>query len=207
LEKTLVIASANPGKLIEIKAILSILDIEVVSGIDLNLHITVRETGTSYLENAQLKAEAYFQQTNLFTLADDSGLEVDILDGAPGIYSARYSPKQGANDADRRRHLLKNLGEKPEPWTAHFKCTAVLVGPAGVNAETFGRCDGIIIPEERGTGGFGYDPIFYLPEYHATMAEIPADLKNEISHRARAVTLMIPALKRVFSLDYNNPRV
>lgn len=201
MENILFIASANPGKINEITAILSMFDISITSCLDLDLHLPVEETGSTYMENARIKAEAYHQHTNLFTLADDSGLEVDLLDGAPGIYSARYSSKHNASDADRRMCLLENLNGKPEPWNAHFNCAAVLVGPDGLYSETYGRCDGIIIPEERGTGGFGYDPIFYMPEYHATMAEIPAGLKNQISHRAKAVAAMIPTLKQVFSLD------
>ena len=205
MEKKLFIASTNPGKIKEIKDILSFFDIPIISCMDLDLHLRIEETGSTYMENARIKAEAYHQQTHLLTLADDSGLEVDVLDSAPGIYSARYSPKTGASDADRRQYLLKNLYGKPEPWHAQFNCAAVLLGPAGLRSETFGRCNGIILPEERGAGGFGYDPIFYLPEYEATMAEIPADLKNQISHRARAITAMIPILERVFSLNENNP--
>ena len=201
MEKSLLIASANPGKVKEIKAILSILDITVISCSDLDLLLPVEETGNSYVENARIKAAAYLQQTNLITLADDSGLEVDALDGSPGLYSARYVLKDNATDADRRQHLLDNLKDKPGPWQAHFRCAAVLVGPAQEYAETMGTCNGIILPEEHGTGGFGYDPIFYLPEYQATMAEIPPELKNQISHRAKAIQAMIPVLKSIFALD------
>ncbi len=201
MKKTLLVASSNPGKIIEIKAILSSLDINIVSSIDLGLDIHVHETGATYAENALLKALAYHQQTELTTLADDSGLEVDLLDGAPGIFSARYSPKEEASDADRRQYLLEKLDGKPSPWNAHFHCAAILIDQAGSRFESSGQCDGVIIPEEHGSGGFGYDPIFYLPENNATMAEIPAGLKNQISHRAIAIQAIIPTLKQVFLLD------
>jgi XTP/dITP diphosphohydrolase len=127
-------------------------------------------------------------------------LEVDALDGAPGIYSARYAAIPNATDADRRHHLLEQLKGKPQPWPAHFHCTAILAGPSGKLAETEGRCDGNIIPEERGEGGFGYDPIFYIPEEKGTMAELPEERKNQISHRARALQGLIPALNTLFDL-------
>ena len=180
----LVIASGNPGKILEIKAILQGLDIKIISAVELGINLEVKETGATYSENARLKAIAYQSATEQMVLADDSGLEVDVLNGAPGIYSARYSPKPHASDADRRTYLLEQLGNKPRPWTAHFHCTAVLAKPDGKLIETVGQCDGEIISEERGNGGFGYDPIFYLPEQRATMAEIPESLKNRISHRA-----------------------
>jgi XTP/dITP diphosphohydrolase len=128
-------------------------------------------------------------------IADDSGLEVDALEGAPGIFSARFSPIEDASDADRRAHLLAQLRGKLQPWHAHFHCSAVLALPGGETIERVGLCEGIIIPEERGSGGFGYDPLFYIPEYDATMAELPADVKNRISHRARAISALLPILK------------
>lgn len=195
MKPALLIASGNPGKLREITAILSPLKVRVLSTHDIGLNIDVRETGTTYGENARLKAHAYLDASGLPVLADDSGLEVDVLDGAPGVYSARFSPKANANDADRRNHLISQLRGKPEPWKAHFHCTAILAIPGGEYIETTGRCDGVIIPEERGTGGFGYDPVFFLPEYDATMAELPADVKNHISHRAKAMSAMLPIIK------------
>ena len=201
MKKTLLVASSNPGKIIEIKAILSSLDINIISSIDLGLDIHVNETGATYAENALLKALAYHQQTNLITLADDSGLEVDLLDGAPGIFSARFSPKEKASDADRRQFLLEKLYGRPSPWKAYFHCAAILIDQAGSHFESSGQCDGVIIPEEHGSGGFGYDPIFYLPEHNATMAEIPAGLKNQISHRAKAIRAIVPTLKQVFLLN------
>jgi XTP/dITP diphosphohydrolase len=201
LNNILLIASGNPGKVQEIRAIFSCLDLKFRSVIDSDLKIKVQEIGKTYAENARLKAEAYHKRTGLMTLADDSGLEVDVLDGAPGIRSARFSPKENATDSDRRQYLLQQLRNKPQPWKAHFHCSAVLVASKNEVYVTEGHCDGLIIPEERGTGGFGYDPIFYIPSYDATMAQIPADLKNQISHRAKALNAMIPILKEICTLS------
>ncbi len=192
--QSLVIASGNPGKIREIKAILQGVELEIISAADLGNVLDVEETGSTYAENARLKASAYQAATGQAVIADDSGLEVDALDGAPGIYSARYSAKSNATDADRRSYLLEQVKNKPLPLTAHFHCTAVLAIPDGKLFETVGRCDGEIIFEERGSGGFGYDPIFYMPVYRATMAELPASLKNQISHRAKALLAMLPIL-------------
>jgi XTP/dITP diphosphohydrolase len=194
MHKTLLIASGNPGKQREIQAILAPIEIQVLSTVDIDLNLQVQETGTTYGENARLKALAYLNATGLPVIADDSGLEVDVLEGAPGIYSARFSPIEDASDADRRAHLLMQLQGKPHPWHAHFHCSAVLALPGGETIERVGRCEGIIIPKERGSGGFGYDPVFYLPEYNATMAELPAEVKNSISHRARALSALLPIL-------------
>jgi XTP/dITP diphosphohydrolase len=194
MKPQLLIASGNPGKIREIQALLSHLEITILS--TQNIHKTnVQETGVTYSENARIKALAYLAQTGLPVLADDSGLEVDVLQGEPGIYSARFSPLEHATDADRRKHLLTRLEGQRHPWKAHFHCTAVFALPGGVIIETTGRCDGIIIPEERGSGGFGYDPVFFLPEYEATMAELPAGIKNQISHRAKAMAAMLPFIE------------
>jgi XTP/dITP diphosphohydrolase len=200
MKKTLLVASANPGKVREIKAILHMLDLSIISAKEAGVILDVAETGQTYAENAWLKARAYQEASGLIVLADDSGLEVDALDGAPGIYSARYAAIPNTTDADRRHHLLEQLKGKPQPWPAHFHCTAILAGPSGKLAETEGRCDGNIIPEERGEGGFGYDPIFYIPEEKGTMAELPEERKNQISHRARALQGLIPALNTLFDL-------
>lgn len=195
MESTLLAATGNPGKFKEIKAILRRLNIKVISPKDISLHINVAETGSSYSENARIKAEAYQQVSGLPVLADDSGLEVQALDGAPGIHSARFSPKENALDADRREFLLRQLQGKAHPWNAHFQCTAILLLPGGKLVEKNGRCDGVIIPEERGKYGFGYDPIFYIPEFAATMAELEPSIKNQISHRARALQALIPDIQ------------
>ena len=195
MKPKLLIASNNPGKHREMRALLASLNIEVLSPQDAQAKLNVHETGTSYSENARLKAMAYLAATGLPTLADDSGLEVDILNGAPGIHSARFSAKENASDANRRAHLLAQLRDKPQPWNAHFHCTAILALSENESIETTGRCDGLIIPDERGTGGFGYDPVFYLPEFQATMAELLPEIKNQISHRAKAIRAMLPLIQ------------
>ncbi|MDY6845587.1 MAG: RdgB/HAM1 family non-canonical purine NTP pyrophosphatase [Chloroflexota bacterium] len=199
----LLAATSNPGKIKEISAILSPFDIKIITPQALSLKLRVAETGATYLENARLKAQAYHQATGIPVLADDSGLEVDALDGAPGLHSARFSPKENADDADRRAYLIEKLAGKARPWKAHFHCTAVLLLPDFGLIEKVGHCHGIIIPEERGETGFGYDPIFYIPEYQATMAELGPDIKNKISHRAKALTALMPVIVSLF--ENNNP--
>lgn len=198
----LLIASTNRGKLREIQAVLGELPFELLLPADLGLDLKVEETGATYAENAALKARAYRQASGLLTLADDSGLEVDALGGAPGLHSARYSPKPGAGDADRRALLLDALSPLPVPagmpgWPAHFHCTAAIALPTGSLHYADGRCDGFIITEERGHGGFGYDPIFYIAQQQATMAELPSEIKNRISHRARALQGAMPILQEL----------
>ncbi len=127
-----------------------------------------------------------------------SGLEVDALDGAPGLYSKRYSPKPEASDADRRAYMLENLKDKPRPWKAHFHATIAIATSEKDVQVVEGNCYGEIIPEERGTGGFGYDPIFLFPELNKTMAELEMEEKNRLSHRAKAVMNAIPVLGNIF---------
>ncbi len=201
---TLLIASSNLGKLREIEAILSdpVLDhlpIQLSLPAQLGIQLEVVEDGSTYAENAEKKGRAYASASNLITLADDSGLEVDALDGQPGLYSARYAPWPDATDADRRHYLLTQLQGKPRPWTAHFHCTVAIAVPGGEVFYTVGDCPGEIIPEERGSNGFGYDPIFYLPELGQTMAELPLQIKNQLSHRARAVLASVPVLQGLFT--------
>jgi XTP/dITP diphosphohydrolase len=195
---TLLIATGNPGKVVEIQDLLKDLPIKLVTPADVGLNgFDVVEDGTSYAENAEKKARAYCQASGLPVLADDSGLEVDALDGAPGLHSARYAPQPGATDADRRALMLKNLRGKPQPWPARFRCTVAVATPDGALELTEGTCPGEIIPEERGTDGFGYDPIFFIPELGLTLAQISREQKNTLSHRARAVTAAIPVLERM----------
>lgn len=193
--QTLLIASTNPGKLEEIRFMLKALPVKLVLPADLDIHLDVVEDGDTYLANAAKKALAYCQASGLTTLADDSGLEVDALNGEPGLYSARYARKPGATDADRRTYLLKKLAGFPQPWFAHFHCTVVIATPQGKQYHHDGNCYGEIIPEERGHNGFGYDPIFYMPDLGKTMAELPDDHKNRISHRALAVQAARPTLE------------
>ncbi len=193
----LLIATGNKGKVKEIQALLDGLDVELVTPKDLGLDIEVEEDGATYEANAGKKARAYSQVSGLVALADDSGLEVDALGGEPGLYSARYSGKPGASDADRRAFLLEKLKEKPRPWTAHFHATVAVATPDGLVQFAEGNCYGEIIPEERGTGGFGYDPIFFIPEMNRTMAELSMDEKNRLSHRALAVEHALPFLQKL----------
>ena len=198
----LLIASGNPGKLREIEAILaqdglSVSPFELVLPGQLGIHLQVEEDGATYAENAAKKALAYAQASGLAVLADDSGLEVDALGGQPGLFSARYAPWPQATDADRRRYLLQNLQGKSRPWTAHFHCTVAIAGPGGGIDYAEGDCPGEIIPEERGDNGFGYDPIFLIPRLGLTMAELPMQQKNRLSHRARAVLAALPVLRRL----------
>ncbi len=197
----LLIASTNPGKLREFQALLGDLPVELLLPADLGIRLQVEETGSTYAENAALKARAYAAASGLVTLADDSGLEVDALDGAPGLHSARFSPLPGASDADRRALLLERLREsgRPQPWTARFRCAVAVAKPVMPPELAYGSVEGEILPEERGENGFGYDPLFFMPEQGKTMAELPEDQKNRLSHRGRAIENAIPILKRVLA--------
>jgi XTP/dITP diphosphohydrolase len=198
--KKLLIATNNKGKVEELQDLLKDSGLELVTPADIKLDLEVKEDGATYEENAAKKARAFAQSSGLISLADDSGLEVDALDGAPGLYSARYHPKPGADDADRRAYMIENLQEKPRPWTAHFHATIAIAIPEKDVHIVEGNCYGEIIPEERGTGGFGYDPIFFMPELNKTMAELEMQEKNRLSHRARAVMNAIPVLNKIFQL-------
>ncbi len=184
----ILIATTNKGKIKEINTLLDGIPLRLLTPDMLGLNMEVAETGSTYAENAALKATAFARAAHLLTLADDSGLEVEILEGAPGLHSARYVPKPGATDADRRAYLLQNLRLHPQPWRARFVCVVSIVEADGTTAHfSEGECRGVIIPEERGTNGFGYDPVFYLPESGKTMAELSMAEKNTLSHRARAI--------------------
>jgi XTP/dITP diphosphohydrolase len=195
MDHSILIATTNPGKRKEMQALLQGLPVNLILPSDINLHIDVVEDGSTYAENAALKARAFGEASRMLTLADDSGLEVDALDGQPGIYSARYAPLPHASDADRRAYLLKNLSAKPRPWPAHFHCAVAIWVPGQPMQYAEGICPGEIIPEERGANGFGYDPIFLLPELGRSMAELSMDEKNRLSHRARAVHAALPILR------------
>jgi XTP/dITP diphosphohydrolase len=195
--KQLLIASTNRGKLREIQAILNGLPFELLLPEDISIQLDVAETGQTYAENAALKARAYCQASGLLTLADDSGLEVEALGGAPGIFSARFSPKPNAQDADRRAYLLEQLQGRPRPWPASFHCAVAIAAPSGECYYAEGICPGEIIDQERGSHGFGYDPLFFLVEYGCTMAELDPEVKNRISHRARALQAALPILARL----------
>lgn len=195
----LLLASHNRGKLLEIQALLADLQLELVSPMDLGLSLHVLEDGQTYQENAARKALAFAQAAGILSLADDSGLEVDALDGLPGLHSARFSPVPGATDQDRRALLLQKLQGKPQPWRACFRCVVALSSASGEMWFTEGVCPGVIIPEERGQNGFGFDPLFFLPELGKTMAELSMEEKNRLSHRARAVLAARSILQRFIS--------
>ena len=190
----IVIASTNPGKLAEFQSILADSSLALFLPQNLGYSLSVDETGATYAENARLKAVAHAQKSGLVAMADDSGLEVDALGGAPGLYSARYHPSSGADDADRRRYLLQNLAGFPRPWTAHFHCTVAVAAPSGQVWFADGDCPGEIIPQEMGQNGFGYDPIFWLPALGCTMAQLSMEQKNQLSHRSLAVRAALPLL-------------
>jgi len=223
----LLIATNNQGKVQELHELLQGMDIELVTPSQIGLDLDVLEDGLTYAENATKKAVAFAKASNLISLADDSGLEVDALNGAPGLYSARYGSTNGEklSDADRRKYLLSKLQDQPRPWTARFHATIAIAIPTShvtlsrsaakgllPHEETLrsptngslrvttavGICEGEIIPTERGTGGFGYDPIFLLPELGKTMAELSMDEKNRLSHRAKAVMNAKDVLKNLF---------
>jgi len=140
---------------------------------------------------------AFSQASGLTALADDSGLEVDALDGAPGLHSKRYAPLPNATDTGRRAYLVKQLSGKPLPWRARFRATVAVASPGRSVEIVEGICPGEIIPEERGSGGFGYDPIFLLTDINKTMAELEMEEKNRLSHRGRAVRKSIPILREI----------
>lgn len=192
----LLIATTNPGKVVELQDLLEGLPLRLLLPADLGIHLEVAETGDTYAENAALKAQAYCSASGILTLADDSGLEVLALDGAPGLHSARYSPRPGAKDADRRALLLQNLSGQPQPWLARFRCVVAVAAPGQPLQFAEGECRGEILPGERGSNGFGYDPIFYLAGLGRTMAELTRAEKNTLSHRARAVQAALPILRK-----------
>ena len=197
----LLIATNNQGKIKELHELLDDMGIELVTPSQIGLDLDVLEDGATYAENATKKALAFATASGLISLADDSGLEVDALGGAPGLYSARYGSPDGnkLSDAERRKYLLGKLQNMPRPWTARFHATIAIATPNSQLQITDGFCEGEIIPEERGRGGFGYDPIFLLPELGKTMAELSMDEKNHLSHRARAVIKAKGILNELFS--------
>lgn len=196
----LLLATNNPGKRRELRALFGDLHVQLLAPHALALSMQVREAGTTYAENARRKAWAFAQASGLWSLADDSGLEVEALDGAPGPYSARLAGPS-ASDADRRLRLLALLQPYPRPWQAEFRCAMALANPDGDIEITEGLCRGEIIPEPRGSGGFGYDPIFLVQGMGQTMAELDEDEKNRISHRARAAHAMRPILQHLLGLS------
>lgn len=190
----LLVATHNPGKVRQLASLLEELDVRLVSLEEAGIDWDVEETGETFEENAILKAQTYARATGLLTLADDSGLEVDALGGKPGVRTSRYGG-EGLDSAQRYMLLLEALNEVSwEERTARFRSVVALADAGGVLATAAGTIEGRIALAPAGSGGFGYDPVFYLDEREMTMAELPPDVKNRISHRARAVEAIRPKL-------------
>lgn len=190
MKRKIVFATTNEGKMREIRMILSDLDVEVYSLKDLNINVEIIEDGTTFEENAIIKAKKIMELTNEIVLADDSGLEVDYLDNAPGIYSARFLGEETSYTIKNNYILDKLKSAKEEERGARFVCAIACAFPNGEIITTRGIMEGVIAHEIKGNHGFGYDPIFYLPQYSCTTAELDPERKNEISHRGKALDKM-----------------
>lgn len=194
----LVAATGNKGKLNEIKCILKDFDLEVVSMYNAGVKNAIKETGRTFKENALLKAETVFEITGEMVMADDSGLEVDYLNGAPGVYSARFAG-EGATDEENNSKLLKLLhGVSFKKRSARFVCCIAVFLSSKEYFTVSGKCEGYIGLKPRGDKGFGYDPLFFMPEYEMSMAEIGMTHKNVISHRGKALKKMVKKLKKIY---------
>jgi XTP/dITP diphosphohydrolase len=196
LPDRLLLATNNPGKVREYKSLLGELPLELVLPRELGVNAEVGEVGETFEENARLKATVLAARSGLLALADDSGLEVEALGGEPGPLSARYAG-EGASDKERVEFLLAKL--KGVPWekrTARFRCVIAIAEPEGEVELCSGECHGFITFEPRGEKGFGYDPIFYFPGLDKTMAELPLDIKNRVSHRGEAAREAVKSIRR-----------
>jgi XTP/dITP diphosphohydrolase len=196
--KEIVVATSNPGKLREIKDALQGMALEILSLLDLSPMLPLEEEGRTFRENALQKARVVANLTGRLTIADDSGLEVDSLQGMPGVRSARFAG-EGASDAENNRKLLQLMAGVPSTQRgATFRCVIALVSPEGKEKWVEGVCRGVIGNTERGSEGFGYDPLFLLPELGKTLAELPLEVKNKVSHRGRALAALKEALADFF---------
>lgn len=191
--KQIVLATKNQGKIREMRDLLAPMNIEVLSLADFSPAADAEENGATFAENAMHKARYYYAHTNTPCLADDSGLEVDALGGRPGVYSARYSGENATDESNNAKVLAEMADVPEESRTARFRCAMALVGD-GIELTADGTCEGILLTEKRGDGGFGYDPIFYVPAFGRTLAELSSDEKNSISHRGSAVRKMADLL-------------
>lgn len=180
-----VLASQNKKKIVEMRTILSQMGVEVLSQAEAGVNLEPEETGTTFEENSRIKAKAVMEATGLPAIADDSGLMVDALGGEPGVYSARYGG-EGLDDTGRWQLLLKNMEGKPDR-ACKFVSVICCCFPDGTEVMARGECPGILAQGPKGDGGFGYDPIFYLPQLGKTMAQLTPEEKNKISHRAKAL--------------------
>lgn len=189
-----IVATANKNKLIEIKQIMKDLPFEIRSMAEMGIDEEILETGQSFEENALIKAQAVHQKTGGYVMADDSGLAIDALQGAPGIYSARFCG-ENASYGEKFAEIWKLLADVPLPKrTAQFVCAIAVVRPDGSHFVVKGLLEGLIWHQAQGEKGFGYDPIFYLPDWQKTTAELEPEVKNAISHRAKALQLMLANL-------------
>jgi len=194
----LLIATNNPGKLHEYRLLLRDLPLDITNLRDEGIDFEPEETGATFDENAILKASTFAGRSGLLTLADDSGLEIDKLGGAPGVHSARYGGTRRGEDVRRYELVLRQL--KDVPWaerTARFRCVVAIANPTGQVRTAEGVIEGIIAFESQGEYGFGYDPIFFIPEFDCTMAQLPPETKNRISHRARAAQAALPIIRKL----------
>jgi len=193
----LLLASSNPGKIKEYRFLLDGLGYQITTLAEEGIAKVVIESGSNYEQNARLKAISYAKLSQLTALADDSGLEVDALNGEPGVKSARFAG-EAATDEEKVSFLLAKLNSVPwERRTACFKCVIAIASPGSRAELCYGECHGMIALEAKGENGFGYDPIFFLPEISKTMAELPLEMKNQISHRARASQKARQVLKQL----------
>ena len=195
MEQKIVFATGNEGKMREVRLILQDLGFPVLSMKEAGVSLDIEENGTTFAENAMIKARAVWEKTGGIVLADDSGLVVDYLGGEPGVYSARYLGEDTSYEIKNQAIIDRLADAKEEERTARFVSAIAAVLPDGSELVTEGTVEGLIAHEPAGNGGFGYDPIFYLPKYGVTSAEIPIEKKNEISHRGKALEAMKKALK------------
>ena len=194
-KKKIIFATTNEGKMAEIRMIMSDLNVELYSLKDMNIDIHIEETGTTFEENAIIKAKTICQMTGQMVMADDSGLEVDYMDKAPGLYSARYLGEDTPYSI-KNQTILDNLKDaKGDERSARFVCAIAAAFPDGRVITTVATIEGLIADRERGENGFGYDPLLYVPEYDMTTGEMEVELKNKISHRGKALELMKEKLK------------
>ncbi|MBR2190569.1 MAG: XTP/dITP diphosphatase [Eubacterium sp.] len=196
--KKIIFATTNKNKVREVNMMMEGFDVELVPMTDMGIDVEIEETGTTFEENAIIKAKAICEMTGEIALADDSGLEVDYLDGAPGVYSSRFlgedTPYEIKND-----YIIEKLKDaKGKERSARFACAMAMVFPDGDVETCYGTIEGLIGYEQKGTNGFGYDPIVYVPEYEMTTGEMTPQLKNSISHRGKALEQMKEVMKRRF---------
>ncbi|MCI8333687.1 MAG: XTP/dITP diphosphatase [Lachnospiraceae bacterium] len=200
IERRIIFATGNEGKMKEIRLILEDLGLEILSMKEAGIQAEIREDGSSFEENAVIKARAVMELSGSIVLADDSGLEVDYLNKEPGIYSARYLGEDTSYHVKNRSLIDRLEGVPDEKRTARFVCAIAAALPDGRVLTTRRTMEGIIGYEERGEGGFGYDPIFYLPEYGCSTAELSMEKKNELSHRGKALRAMKEMLREALDL-------